>query len=166
MCCPERYSGSVPLPATWFLGVAYKGDRYSIEADYQWVGWNAYTSLNLDIAQGSTTTEKSIVGDYNNSYIVRLGGDYKISEMFTARAGVFYDKNPIPDMYLEPLLPDADRLGLNVGVGVNVTNNVTIDASYMFLPFKQRTITNSAIGFNGTYNTTANLLGIDISYRL
>ena len=36
----------------------------------------------------------------------------------------------------------------------------------MFLPFKQRTITNSAIGFNGTYNTTANLLGIDISYRL
>ncbi len=159
-------STSVPLPATWFLGVAYKGDRYSVEADYQWVGWNAYTSLNLNITQGNTTNEKSIVGDYNNSYIVRVGGDYKISDMFTARAGVFYDKNPIPDMYLEPLLPDADRLGLNVGVGVNVTHNMAIDASYMFLPFKQRTITNSAIGFNGTYNTTANLLGIDISYRL
>lgn len=159
-------STSVPLPASWSIGLAYKGDKYSVEADYQWVGWSAYTSLNLNIAQGSTTTEKSIVGDYNDSYVLRVGGDYIINRMFTVRAGVFYDKSPVPDMYLEPLLPDADKLGLNIGVGVNVTNNITVDASYMFLPFKQRTTTTSAIDFNGTYNTTANLLGIDVSYRL
>ncbi len=159
-------STSVPLPATWFLGVAYKGDRYSIEADYQWVGWSAYQSLNINVKQGSTTTLKSIVGDYKDSYILRVGGEYMLSDMWTLRAGVLYDKNPVPDAYLEPLLPDADRLGLNIGLGVHVTNNIAVDASYMFLPFKQRTVTNSAIDFNGTYNTTANLVGIDISYRL
>lgn len=159
-------STSVPLPATWFAGVAYKGEKYSIEADYQWVGWSAYKSLDLNITQGTTTTQKSIVGDYKDSYILRAGGQYKLTDVWTVRAGVFYDKNPVPDAYLEPILPDADRLGLNVGVGIRVTNKISVDASYMFLPFKQRTITTSAVDFNGTYNTTANLFGIDISYRL
>lgn len=159
-------STSLPLPATWFAGVAYKGERYSIEADYQWVGWSAYKSLDLNITQGTTTTNKSIVGDFTDSYILRVGGEYELSHVWTVRAGVLYDKNPIPDAYVEPILPDADRLGLNVGVGLHVAKNISVDASYMFLPFKQRTVTNSAVDFNGTYNTTANLFGIDISYRL
>ena len=58
------------------------------------------------------------------------------------------------------------QIGLNVGAGVNLTDKISVDASYLFIPFKQRTITNSAFGFNGTYNTTANLIGIDISYKL
>lgn len=160
-------STSLPFPETWYAGVAYTGDRYSIEADYQFTGWSAYNKLNINFAtQTSLQQNTSIIGDYKDSYIVRVGGEYKIDEMWTARAGVFYDKNPVPDAYEAPILPDADRLGLNVGVGVHVTNNVSVDAFYMFLPFKQRTITTSAYGFNGTYNTTANLMGIDLSYRL
>ncbi|OYV88473.1 MAG: hypothetical protein B7Z63_00390 [Ignavibacteriae bacterium 37-53-5] len=160
-------STSLPFPETWYAGIAYKGDKYSVEADYQYVGWSAYNQLNIDFATHTALQQNStIVGNYSNSYIVRVGGDYMIDDMWTARAGVFYDKNPVPDAYDVPILPDADRLGINVGVGVNVSKNISIDASYMFLPFKQRTITTSAYGFNGTYNTTANLIGIDLSYRL
>ncbi len=160
-------STSLPFPTTWYAGIAYTGDNFSIEADYQYVGWSAYDSLTINFASKTTLQQNSsIIGNYNNSYIVRVGGEYNLNAMWTLRAGVYYDKNPIPDAYEAPILPDADRLGLNVGVGVNVTNNISVDASYLFIPFKQRTITNSAFGFNGTYNTTANLLGIDISYKL
>ncbi len=160
-------STSLPFPETWYAGIAYKGDRYSVEADYQYVGWSAYNQLNIDFATHTALQQNStIVGNYSNSYIVRVGGDYMIDDIWTARAGVFYDKNPVPDAYDVPILPDADRLGINVGVGVKVSKNISIDASYMFLPFKQRTVTTSAYGFNGTYNTTANLIGIDLSYRL
>lgn len=160
-------STSLPFPETWYAGVAYKGENYSIEADYQYVGWSAYNKLEIDFShQTELQQNSSIVGDYSNSYIIRVGGEYMLNEMWTLRAGVFYDKNPVPDAYDLPLLPDADRLGLNLGVGVNVTNSIAVDASYMFLPFKQRTITTSAYEFNGTYNTTANLIGIDISYKL
>ncbi len=160
-------STSLPFPETWFAGIAYKGENYSIEADYQYVGWSAYNKLDINFAQQTPLQQNSsIIGDYSNSYIVRAGGECMLNDMWTLRAGVFYDKNPVPSAYDVPTLPDADRLGINVGVGVNVTNNIAIDASYMFLPFKQRTITNSAFGFNGTYNTTANLIGIDLSYKL
>ncbi len=160
-------STALPFPTTWYIGIAYTADNFSIEADYQYVGWNAYDSLTINFAKETELQQNtSIVGDYTNSYILRVGGDYKLNEMWDLRAGVYYDKNPIPDEYEAPILPDADRIGLNVGVGVNITNNISVDASYLFIPFKQRTITNSAFGFNGTYNTTANLLGIDISYKL
>jgi long-chain fatty acid transport protein len=162
-----KVSTSLPFPTTWYAGIAYKGDNFSVEADYQYVGWSAYDSLSIDFqTQTSAQKNTSIQGRYSNTYIVRVGGEYNLSEMWTLRAGVFYDKNPVPDAYEAPILPDADRLGLNIGIGVNVTNNVSVDASYMFLPFKQRTITNSAFGLDGTYNTTANLFGIDISYKL
>lgn len=155
---------SLPLPETWYAGIAYKGSNYSIEGDYQFVGWSAYKELSISFQNG--TNPPQVVGDYSDTYILRVGGEYMLDEMWTLRAGVFYDKNPVPDAYDLPLLPDADRLGLNIGVGVNLTNNICVDVSYMFLPFKQRTITTSAYGVNGTYNTTANLIGIDISYKL
>ncbi len=160
-------STSLPLPETWYAGIAYKGSNYSIEADYQFVGWSAYKQLSITFQNpGPSGNPAPIIGDYTDSYIMRVGGEYKLNDMWTMRAGLFYDKNPVPDAYDVPILPDADRIGINVGVGVNLTNNIALDASYMFLPFKQRTITTSAYGFNGTYNTTANLIGIDLSYRL
>jgi long-chain fatty acid transport protein len=159
-------STSLPLPETWYAGIAYTGTDYSIEADYQFVGWSAYKELSISFQNpGPSGNPAPVVGNYSDSYIIRVGGEYKLDEMWALRAGLFYDKNPIPDAYDLPLLPDADRLGLNIGFGVNVTNDISVDASYMFLPFKQRTITTSAYGFNGTYNTTANLLGVDISYK-
>ena len=159
---------SLPLPETWYAGIAYTGSDYSIEADYQFVGWSAYKELSITFQNPGAGNPAPVVGNYTDSYIIRVGGEYRLNDMWALRAGVFYDKNPVPDAYDLPILPDADRLGLNVGFGVNVTNNISVDASYMFLPFKQRTITDSASPYNlnGTYNTTANLLGIDISYKL
>jgi long-chain fatty acid transport protein len=159
-------STSVPLPETWFVGVAYKDGSYSIEADYQYVGWSAFNQLVINFATQTALQSQTVVaGNYSNSYIIRVGGDYRINETITARAGLFYDRNPVPDAYLEPLLPDADRLGINVGAGINLTDNIALDLSYMFLPFKQRTVTTSAVGFNGTYNSTANLIGADLSFK-
>ena len=160
-------STSLPFPTTWYAGIAYTADKFSIEADYQYVGWSAYQSLTINFQkQTSLQTNTSITGDYSNSYIFRVGGEYVLNDMWKLRAGVFYDKNPVPDAYDLPILPDADRLGLNIGFGVNVTSKISVDASYMFLPFKQRTITNSAVNLDGTYNTNANLIGVDISYKL
>ncbi|MCL5021663.1 MAG: outer membrane protein transport protein [Bacteroidetes bacterium] len=158
---------SLPFPETWYLGIAYEAANWSVEADYQYVGWSAYKELSIAFANpGPEGNPAPIVGDYNNSYILRVGGDYIIDRTWTARAGILYDRTPVPAAYDLPILPDADRLGINVGVGVNLTDHLGIDASYMFLPFKQRTITSSAYGFDGTYNTTANLIGLDLRYSL
>ncbi|MEW6703001.1 MAG: outer membrane protein transport protein, partial [Bacteroidota bacterium] len=97
---------------------------------------------------------------------VRGGLEYKASESFALRGGVFYDRNPVKDEYVEPTLPDADRVGLNVGFGGKLTENLGIDFSYLLLLFADRQITGSKFGFNGTYSNVAHLFGLNFSYSL
>jgi long-subunit fatty acid transport protein len=66
--------------------------------------------------------------------------------------------------YLEPLLPDANRNGYNIGLGYKFNEQWRVDAAYFFLKFDQRKAENTVIMFDGTYNSTANLIGIDVGY--
>jgi long-chain fatty acid transport protein len=67
---------------------------------------------------------------------------------------------------VEPLLPDANRNGYNIGFGYKITDNVSLDFSYLFIKFDDREVTNSVpeIGLNGVYTSYVDLFGINIGY--
>ena len=151
---------------------ATPSDCYTITADFQYVGWSSYDKLAVDFANPAMD-DLSAARDYNNSYIIRLGGEYLLSDAFALRGGLLYDKNPVDDARVDPTLPDGDRLGFNIGFGYKLTENLDIDVAYFFLRFTEREITNSledyGIGtspFNGVYNSSAHLYGINFSYNL
>jgi long-chain fatty acid transport protein len=81
------------------------------------------------------------------------------------RCGAFYDVVPVDARYTQPILPDANRLGLTAGVGFALSDNLNIDVSYMFVYGFQREVKESTFGFDGIYNSWANALAISISYR-
>jgi len=169
---------NTPLNVT--LGFALKGEETTWVADIQWVGWSSYDTLAVDFAtyvsptDGSTRT--AAPREYNNTYIFRLGMETVMSDNFMLRGGILYDVNPVSDKYVEPTLPDSDRLGLNIGFGYKLTDNISIDVAYMYLIFMEREITNSSLGagypapydvnLNGTYNSYSHLLGVNFSYQL
>ena len=113
---------------------------------------------------------------YKNSFIARIGAIYKLDEKLTLYAGFLYDKNPVEDEYVEPTLPDADRLGFSGGLGYKLNNNLLLEAGYLFLRFDQRSISNSLQNyggiegsitpFNGTYNSNAHLVSFTINYQI
>jgi len=163
---------TTPQNATF--GLAYTPDKqWTVTFDFQYVGWSSYDNLtvtfdNYDTAPftpGVQNTE-SLPRDYQNTYIVRLGFEYKATDAFSLRWGVLYDHNPIKDAFVDPTLPDADRVGFNIGFGGKLTDHLGIDFSYMFLSFATREVTNSVFNFNGTYSNTAHLFGLDFSYSL
>ncbi len=160
------------VPDNLNFGIAFKGiDNLLLTADIQFVGWSSYDSLIVNREDGSRLSASA--REYENSYIVRFGTEYGISNKLDLRGGLFYDKNPVPDERLDPTLPDADRLGFNIGLGYKFTEKFGIDIAYLFLRFAERTITNSeesyaSSGFapmNGTYTSSANLFGINLSYN-
>ena len=51
-------STALPFPTTWYAGIAYTGDNFSIEADYQYVGWSAYDSLTINFASRNSSFNK------------------------------------------------------------------------------------------------------------
>jgi long-chain fatty acid transport protein len=157
-------SASIELPATGFVGVAYKlMDNLDVEADYQFIGWSSYKQLAINFAADPT---KNKVSDknYQDTYILRFGLEYTMDKM-QLRAGYLYDHSPVLTQYVEPLLPDANRNGINVGLGYKLTEQLHVDVSYLFLKFDQRVATNTTIAFDGTYNSSANLVGINIGYN-
>lgn len=155
-------SASLTLPSTGFFGIAYKPmDKLELEADYQYVGWSTFKDLSVTFKADNSVS--SSPENYQNTYMIRVGGQYTMDQ-WQFRAGYLYDHTPIQTQYIYPLLPDANRNGLNVGLGYKITGNLSVDVSYMFMKFDQRKAVNTVANLDGTYNATANLVGIDFGY--
>ncbi len=156
-------SASLELPATAFVGVAYKVmENFELEADYQYVGWSSYKELAIKFKKDNSTSVSP--KNYENVYILRIGGEYTMDAL-QIRFGYLFDKNPVTDHYSEPLLPDADRNGINIGLGYKINEALHVDVSYLFLKFADRAVTNTEVQFDGTYQATANLFGINFGYN-
>lgn len=169
---PIKAPLTTPQNITFGIGLT-PADGLIISADFQWVGWSSYDKLevtfeeyDLDPQTAGNQNVSSTPRNYEDSFIVRVGAEYMLSPEFALRGGFLYDKNPVQDEYVEPTLPDADRMGLNIGFGYDISSSVKVDFAYLLLLFSEREITNSAFGFNGTYQNTAHLFGINFGYAI
>jgi long-chain fatty acid transport protein len=154
---------SITLPATGFLGISYSFMKnLEVEADYQYIGWSSYKELKIEF-KADPTKNKVEPKNYQDTYIVRVGAEYTLGD-FQIRAGYLYDHTPVTSEYVEPLLPDANRNGYNIGLGYKLDEHWRVDAAYFFLKFDQRTVQNTVIALDGTYNSSANLIGFNVGY--
>jgi len=174
-----KISAPLTTPMVATFGLAYHPCAcWTVTGDFQYNGWSSYDKLEVtfdDLPKGSTNPSVS-VRDFENSFIARLGGEYKVNDPLSLRAGFLYDKNPVKDERLDPTLPDADRIGLNIGIGYKITECLSVDFAYFYLMFMERTIDNSqeaiilptysSTVLNGKYNTYSHLIGLNINYNL
>lgn len=156
---------TTPMSITLGVGIL-ASEKVTITGDFQYVGWSSYDKLEVTFTELTPPTVVTAIRDYENSFIIRAGLEYALNENFDLRGGLLYDKNPVKDEYVEPTLPDADRIGINVGFGYELSNGLVIDFAYMYLLFMEREVTNSVYGFNGTYNSNAHLVGLNLGYAL
>jgi long-chain fatty acid transport protein len=167
---------TLPMPSNMFLGVAYDVmTDLTVEVDFQLVGWSAYDKLTLDMPvgppisfppslggtrplQGPSTDQKK----WDNGYLGRIGLEYRYSDELTLRAGGIMDISPQPPSKAEPMLPDADRIDLALGAGYKLSQDLTIDFSYLIVLFAERKTVNPVLP--GTYNSVAHLFGVNFGY--
>lgn len=162
---------TITLPYNILFGIAYNFmPELTIEAGFQYVGWESYDTLDVQIAEGPASPlgvlQKSIktAKDWENSFLIRIGGEYRMDK-FAFRAGYIFDKTPQPDKSLEPMLPDADRHEITFGLGYRVSENLCVNFAYQFIMFNERTVTSPTNLFPGTYKSNAHLFGLNIGYN-
>ena len=169
-------TATAPLtaPSVFTVGAAYEAtDNLTLSSDFQYTMWSSYDELRINFEDG---TSSASIRDYENSFIIRLGAEYKLSDSFALRGGFLFDKNPIKDERVDFTLPDNDRYGFNLGFGYKISESITFDLAYLLLIFPEREITNSKeyianpyaapTPLNGTYNPSANLIGANFSFNL
>jgi long-subunit fatty acid transport protein len=94
----------------------------------------------------------------------RIGAEYLMEDL-AIRCGFYYDPMPVDPVNVEPVLPEADRMGFSAGVGMNLLNNLSCDLGYLGILGSQTEVKNSPSGFDGYYNAWANVLSLTFSYK-
>ncbi len=160
----------ITLPDLLQFGSSYKPtDKLTLNAELDYTFWSTYDRLVIDsVTLGGTATQEK---QWKDTWTLRIGGQYKLSDQLKLRAGYLYDKNPVPEHRFETRIPDSDRQGLTVGAGYTV-GNITIDAAYMYLHFNDRTVddtyasgTSAVPALNGDYKSQAHLAGVTVGYK-
>jgi long-chain fatty acid transport protein len=157
---------TLPMPGNLQVGAAYDlMPELTLEADLQYVQWNAYKTLDLNLP--APVGKISEVKKWNDGTTVRVGAEYKYSPEITLRGGLIMDLTPQPSSTTEPMLPDADRYDISLGGSYKIDNNWHVDASYMLVLFSDKTvgvgIPNNSL-HPGTYSSTAHVISVNVGY--
>lgn len=166
-------SAEITLPASYVVALNVEPiDGLTTELDYVWWGWSSYDELTIEFAQPVAALGGSSISserNFKDSWQLRFGAEYTETGIddLTVRAGIAFDKNPIRDRYVDPTLPDADRWLFSGGITYSITDNLDIDAAYIFIRAKQRKVTNTLEGgIDGVYTTYANLPSLGFTLKL
>jgi long-chain fatty acid transport protein len=179
----SNFTATLPLPAVASVGLGFMPtEKLTIGLDASLTFWSAYRSLDFAFSgnNGNGTVDGLVGGkttstskrDYQDALTFRLGGQYKVSDKLTVRAGTAYDFSAVKDGYVGPETPDADRIVGTTGLSYQVTDNLGIDASFLFEGFKKRTQTQQDLLDNGTtdriagtYKANIYVPGIGLHYK-
>lgn len=102
-------------------------DRFTLAATVKWTGWSNFENLVLK------SNGDSLVGlpqKYKNSWLYSIGGDYKLDDKWTLRAGVGYDETPTNIVSRDPRIPDGSRRLLGLGLGYQANEHMAVDLGY------------------------------------
>lgn len=159
-------------PFNLAIGAAYNvTEDWLVSTDFQYVGWSSYDTLKVDFVDPAYPDIAS-ARLYHNSFVIRFGTDYKLTEDLSVRGGFYFDKKPVDDNMVAPSLPETDRIGITLGAEYEVIDNLSLRGSFLYIRGNELKVENSkhyATGntpFNGVYNINATVLSIGLLYSL
>lgn len=163
----QKFDSELPLPSTTSLGVSYAvSDKLVVSVEGNYVGWDAYESLDFDFDNNTESLEDSKnPRNYESQLIIRAGAQYSLMDNLQIRGGVYYDPSPITDEYFNPETPNTDNLGLTLGGSYNINNKFTVDASFLYIYGFERESEYKPAGFGGKYRAISVIPGIGLNYK-
>lgn len=158
----NKFNSELPMPSNLTFGLGWQAsEKWYLAFDLQAVGWSAYESLDFEF-ELTPNLNSEMPKEFNNTMIYRVGASYAASSSVVLRAGVYYDQTPIEDEYLTPETPGTNKVGASLGLSWLVNDKLSVDASLLHIMGEERSSTFPP--FSGTYNTSAWLPGVGISY--
>ncbi len=168
------FSTTLTIPDHISAGIScrpFKGLYLGGEAQYMF--WSTLSSMTFTFAdaslQANPAIEKYIPLHWKNSFSARGGIEVTLGDV-NLRAGYAYEQTPVPDQYMRPSVPDANRNIYSGGIGYAVSQDLHIDFACSLARFEERVISNSLVEYlpgaylNGTYGLSLTMIGINMSY--
>jgi len=111
------------------VGVAFRAsDRLIVAADLKRYFWDdaidtiTVTATQPEVNGAPESVQLPFVFNWEDQWVVAVGGDYRASDRLTLRAGFNYGENPVPEDTLTPLFPATVERHVAVGFSYLVRN--------------------------------------------
>lgn len=139
-----KASFTTPWAATF--GLRYRATaRLTLDAQLVRTGWSEFSNVRITYPVSQTVPEA-----YRDVTSGAVGVDYAMTPRWMVRAGVQYDPTPTPNGARDPRIPDANRVLLALGTSLDVTRNLAVDASALYLDAGPSNINRNASAYAGT----------------
>jgi long-chain fatty acid transport protein len=148
------------------------GDRLELLADVTWTQWSKISSLPIQRTSGPAagTALDTLTFNFDDTWRVALGANWRLSGPLTLRAGVAFDQSPVPSARERSVrLPDEDRYWLSLGLTWRPNALNRFDLGYTYVQIKDADIDSDQAArgrgiVRGTYQADVNILSL--SYQL
>ena len=158
----------VKLPDSFILSVVQQlTDKWEMVGDVVWTGWSNIPRLEIYRTNGALLSVEEL--QWDDTWRVALGGNYKYNDQWKIRFGLAFDESPVNDTYRAPRLPDSDKWWLSIGAQYKPNKDAAIDFAYTYLIIDDASINNSRGSvpryglINGEYDSSTHILGIQYS---
>ena len=160
---------ALTLPSVDTLSVTWQAtDRFALMAEASRTDWRSLREVRIqfDNPVQPDAAEEYLWGD---SMFYALGGEFRVGERVTLRAGLARDESPVSRSYRTPRMPDQDRNWYSVGLTWAASPRFELSASYVRIELTERPevdlVSSSGSRLVGAYRGGADLYGVSAQYR-
>jgi long-chain fatty acid transport protein len=162
----NKFNAELPLPANLDFGLSYEiSEKVLVAVEVDWVMWSSYKSLDFEFGKSGALLNSQNPREYKDSFIPRIGVQYKVNDIFSFRAGGYYDQSPASDKYFTPETVTLNTIAFSLGATITPVKGLEIDLSYLQLHGLQADKNYEPANFAGSYKTLTCIPGIGLSYR-
>lgn len=139
------------MPMSIGYGMSYQAcEKLSLALDAVWTNWaGAFNNMEMTLSNGTNANINTMMGGsgfsykfplkWENNVTLKVGGDYKMSDLFTLRLGYAYNTNPTPASTVFAIFPAivqnhlalggtfklAEKIALNLAVETALKSSLT-----------------------------------------
>ncbi|MFO1036800.1 MAG: outer membrane protein transport protein [Geminicoccaceae bacterium] len=137
------------LPNIVSFGLSQElGHGVTLLGSATWFNWERFREIKIegDAERGEPTS----VQNYDNTWSLAVGTEYRPLPSLTLRTGFQFDQTPTRNEYRTTRIPDGDRYWLSVGASWQATDWFTVDAAYAHIFVVSTTVDQSQTFYEGT----------------
>lgn len=156
--------------AVMFSAYHQLNDRFILCANVGWQDWSEFGLPEISISGKRTRSFTSDL-NYDDTYHVALGGQYRLAPKWLMSAGIAYDTSPIEHSSdRSPVLPLDRQIRYALGLQHDVNDNITLGCAYEFIDAGLGRVDKKGGAFRGDlkgkYDTNyINLFNVNIVWK-
>lgn len=162
--------GKADFDTPWFVNASWwhtVNERFSFGANVGFTHWSSFKQL---VVNYDNPLQPDSISEFRweDSWFYSFGGDYRLNDRWTLRAGVAYDETPTIDATRTPRVPDGNRTWGSIGIGYQVNEQFKIDAAFLHIWVDDGKVDHAAPTFNtltGKFQSKGNVLSVSGQYR-